>query len=75
MCYNSSVKIVIDQGDVTYCYDCYGQCDDCPIRYICYTNKKTDNILWLTGNPYLDLLMLRGRLAHLIGGQVILGKG
>jgi len=64
--------IVIEQEDIVYRYKCNEQCEGCPIRYICYTNKKDGDTLRLKGHPYLDLLMFRGRLDSFIGNQEIL---
>ena len=63
------MDIIIDQEDTIYRYKCNEQCDNCQMRYICYTNKKDGNILRLKGHSYLDLLMIRARLDSLIGNQ------
>ena len=60
------MDIIIDQEDTFYRYRCSEQCDDCPMRYICYTNKKEGDTLYLKGHSYLDLLMVRARLNSLI---------
>jgi len=67
------MDIVVDQGDIIYRYRCNErQCDKCPIRYICYTNKKVGGILTLRGFPQLDFLMVRARLDSIIGNQEFL---
>ena len=66
------MDIVIDQEDTIYRYRCNEQCDDCPMRYVCYTNKKEGDVLRLKGHSYIDLLMIRGRLDSLIGNQEVL---
>lgn len=66
------MDIIIEQNDLVYRYRCNEECNKCPMRYICYTNKRVDNILRLRGHSCLDLLMIRGRLDHLIGNQELL---
>ena len=62
----SIVDIIIDQEDTIYRYKCTEQCDNCPMRYVCYTNKQENGTLRLKGHPYLDLLMVRARLDFLV---------
>jgi len=62
--------IIIDQEDTIYRYRCDERlCDKCPIRFICYTNKKVGDTLTLRGFPLLDLLMVQARLERIIGNH------
>lgn len=67
------MNVIIDQGDTIYRYRCNEQCDNCSIRYICWTNKKEGDTLRLGGrSSYLDLLMVRTRLDFLMDGGELL---
>ena len=56
------MDIVIYQTDIAYRYRCNEKCDDCQIRFICYTHKSRHNCIQIEGCSYLDLQMIRARL-------------
>jgi len=62
------VDIVIDQEDTIYRYKCNEQCDNCPMRYVCWTHRKDGNTLHLKGQSYLDP-MTRARVGLFAGNQ------